>query len=69
MLDRMLVDARTERPMDAFQLNALDDLIGSEAFPLWVFSMQEGRPYPNLVGDLDMPGVWGGHVILFEVQN
>jgi len=39
MLDRMLVDARTEPPMDAFQLNALHDLIRREAFALRMFAM------------------------------
>ena len=69
MLDRMLVDARTEPPMDAFPLDALHDLVRREAFALRMFSMQQGRRHPNLVSDLDMPRAYGSHALLLWQYN
>jgi hypothetical protein len=66
MLDRMLVDARTEPPMDAFHLDALHDLIRSEAFAIRMLAMEQGGGHPNLVRDLDMFRVYGDHALLLE---
>jgi hypothetical protein len=64
VLDRMLVNSRTETPMNGFPFDAPRDLLRGEAVALRVLAMEQRRGYPNLVRDFDLSNVCRRHEIL-----